>query len=81
MQKIGKPKTLKGKCPNCGNKFIATVDDFIMTKNIRWGTLCPMVQCPYCKTYLYKSYGFFFGTIWEEPYWGFKTVKKESEQK
>jgi hypothetical protein len=30
MQKVGKPKNLKGKCPNCGNKFIATADDFIV---------------------------------------------------
>jgi hypothetical protein len=45
MQKVGKPKNLKGKCPNCENKFIATADDFIMTKNIRWGTLCPIQNC------------------------------------
>lgn len=76
MQKIGKVKTLKGKCPNCENKFAATADDFIMTQNIRWGTLCPMIRCPYCHTYLYKSVGFFFGTIWEEPYWDFKVIKE-----
>ena len=76
MQKVGKLKTLKGKCPNCENKFIATADDFIMTKNTRWGTLSPMIRCPYCKDYLYKSVSFFFGAIWEEPYWDFKIVKE-----
>ena len=78
MQKVGKLQVLKGKCPNCENKFIATADDFIMTRNIRWGTLCPMIKCPYCHAYLYKSTGFFFGVIWEEPSWDFKIVK-ESE--
>ena len=46
MQKIGKLKQLKGKCPNCENKFIATADDFIMTENVQYKTLLPMVQCP-----------------------------------
>lgn len=78
MQKVGKLKKLKGKCPNCKNKFIADADDFIMTQNIKWGILSPMIRCPYCKTYLYKSFGFFCETIWEEPYWDFKIVK-ESE--
>ena len=77
MQKVGKLKTLKGKCPNCENRFIATADDFIMTKNTKWETLCPMIKCPYCHTYLYKSFGFFCETIWEEPYWGFEVVKGE----
>lgn len=72
MQKVGKLKKLKGKCPNCENKFIATADDFITTKNIQYRTLLPMIQCPYCKTYLYKSCGFFGETIWEEPHWEFK---------
>lgn len=76
MKKVGKPKILKGRCSNCENKFVATADDFIMTQNIRWKTLTPMICCPYCKTYLYKSVGFFFGTIWEEPYWDFKIVKE-----
>lgn len=71
MQKVGKLKILKGKCPNCENRFIATADDFIMTKNAKWGELCPMVKCPYCKTYLYKSVGFFFGTIWGRTFLGF----------
>ena len=75
MQKIGKLKQLKGKCPNCENKFIATADDFIMTENVQYTTLLPMVQCPYCKTYLDISCGFFGETIWEEPYWDFKIKK------
>lgn len=75
MQKVGKPKTLKGKCPNCENRFIATADDFIMTKTVL-GILCPMIKCPYCKTYLYKTTGFFCETIWEEPNWDFKIVKE-----
>lgn len=79
MQKVGKQKQLKGKCPNCENKFIAIADDFIMTKNAKFGTLCPMIRCPYCKTYLYKSCGFFCETIWEEPSWDFKVVSEESE--
>ena len=78
MQKVGKVKQLKGKCPNCENRFIATADDFIMTQNTKWGILCPMIRCPYCYTYLYKSSGFFCETIWEEPHWDFKVVK-ESE--
>ena len=77
MQKIGKLQTLKGKCPNCENKFIATADDFIMTQNVRWGTLHPMIRCPYCHTYLYKSVGFFLETIWEAPSWDFKIVKDD----
>ena len=77
MQKVGKPKALKGKCPNCENRFIATADDFIMTQTIR-GIFCPMIKCPYCKTYLYKTTGFFCETIWEESNWNFKVVK-ESE--
>lgn len=76
MQKVGKLKTLKGKCPNCENKFIVTADDFIITKAAKWETLCPMIRCPYCNIYLYKSFGFFFGTIWEEPYWDFNIVKE-----
>lgn len=76
MQKVGKVKSLKGKCPNCENKFIATADDFIMTENVRWGTLLQMIRCPHCKTYLYKSVGFLFGTIWEEPCWKFEIVKE-----
>lgn len=80
MQKVGKLKTLKGKCPNCENKFIASADDFFMTQNTTWGTLHPMIRCPYCKTHLRKSFGFFGGAIWEEAYWEFKIVKeKESE--
>ncbi len=63
MQKVGKPKILKGKCPNCENKFIATADNF-------------MIRCPYCHTYLRKTTGFFCETIWEEPSWGFKIVKE-----
>ena len=77
MQKIGKVKILKGKCSNCGNKFITTSDDFFMTKNIRWGTLSPMIRCPYCRICLYKSFKFFGRTIWEEPYWDFKIVKED----
>ena len=75
MQKIGKLKKLKGKCPNCENKFIATADDFIMTENVQYKTLLSMVQCPYCETYLYKSCGFFGETIWEVPHWDFKIKK------
>lgn len=77
MQKVGKPKQLKGKCPNCGNKFIATADDFFITKNRIWRSLTPMIKCPYCKTFLYKAMGFFCGTIWEEPSWDFEVVKEE----
>ncbi len=55
MQKVGKLKILKGKCPNCENKFIATADDFIMTQNRLYGTLSSMVRCPYCHDYLYKT--------------------------
>ena len=75
MQKVGKLKTLKVKCPNCENKFIATADDFIMTQNRTWGTLSPMIRCPYCHTYLFKSFGFFL-TIWQEPYWDFKVIEE-----
>lgn len=77
MQKVGKPKQLKGKCPSCGNKFIATADDFFMTKNSIWRNLTPMIKCPYCKTFLYKAMGFFGGIIWERPDWGFEVVKEE----
>jgi ribosomal protein S27E len=80
MQKVGKLKTLKVKCCNCENKFIATPDDFIMTQHETRRVLEPMLRCPYCKTYLYKSYGVFGGTIWEEPFWWFKIVE-ENEQK
>lgn len=75
MQKVGKPKQLKGKCPNCENKFIATADDFFMTKNRIWRSLTPMIKCPYCKTYLYKTMGFFGGIIWGKPTWEFEVVK------
>lgn len=79
MQKVGKSKQLKGKCPNCGNKFIATADDFFITKNSIWGNLIPMIKCPYCKTYLYKAMGFFGGIIWERPDWGFEVVEEENK--
>ena len=72
MQKVGKLKKLKGKCPVCENKFIATADDFFMTQNVRWGTFDQLIRCPYCKTYLYKV----FGRIWSEPYWDFKIIKE-----
>ena len=65
-------KKLKGKCPNCENKFVVTAKDFIMTQNTKWETLCPMIRCPYCNTYLYKTTGFFCERIWEEPSWAFK---------
>lgn len=76
MQKVGKVKQLKGKCPNCENRFIATADDFIMTQHRLHGTLNPMIRCPYCHIYLYKTTGFFLETIWEEPSWDFKIVKE-----
>lgn len=76
MTKVGKVKTLKGKCPVCENRFKVTADDFIMTKNNKWNTLSSMICCPYCKTYLYKEFGFFGETIWSEPYWSFEVVKK-----
>lgn len=72
MTKIGKVKTLKGKCPVCENRFKVTADDFIITKNIKRGSLSPMIHCPWCKTWLYKEFGFFGETIWNEPYWEFK---------
>lgn len=78
MEKVNKAKKLKGKCPNCENKFIAEPSDFFMTENSVWGDLSPMIRCPYCKTYLWKSFGFFGRAIWEEPSWTFKVVK-ESE--
>lgn len=84
MQKIGIIKQLKGKCPNCENKFIVTADDFFMTKNDVYGNLIPMIKCPWCKIYLYKyvSFGFLFGksVIWGEPDWKFKAVKEGSIQ-
>lgn len=76
MQKVGKQKQLKGRCSNCENKFIATAADFFMTQNVRWKTLHPMIRCPYCQAYLYKSSGFIGGVIWEEPSWEFKIVKE-----
>ena len=76
MEKVGKIKKLKGVCPECENKFIATSSDFVMTRNVRWGTLDPMVQCPYCKTFLYKKSGAFGRVIWCEPYWGFEIVRE-----
>ena len=75
MEKVGKIKKLKGRCPECENKFIATSNDFVMTRNVRWQTLYPMIKCPYCKSYLYKNFGFMgIKTIWELPYWEFEVV-------
>lgn len=75
MEKVGKIKKLKGCCPECENKFIATSNDFVMTRNVRWQTLYPMIKCPYCKSYLYKSFSFMgIKTIWELPYWKFEVV-------
>ena len=75
MKKMGKMKTYKIKCSECENKFEANADDFVMTRNVRWQTLYPMIKCPYCKSYLYKNFGFMgIKTIWELPYWEFEVV-------
>lgn len=77
MKKISKMKTYKIKCLECENKFEANADDFVMTRNVKWQTLCPMIKCPYCKSYLYKTVDFTgIITVWELPYWEFEVVNE-----
>lgn len=71
MEKTGKIKLYRGKCPECRNKFNATAEDMFLTRDAKTFVETPMIRCPYCNVALFRFFG-----LWVVPSWQFTGVYK-----